>query len=377
RAQKSEELGRLAGGIAHDFNNMLTVILGYSEMALLNIESSSPLYNEIKEIRDAAYRSANLTRQLLLFSRRQSMENTLLNINTIIEDLMHMLDRLLGENVIIKKVLKKGLWDVCGDLGCMEQVIMNLIINAKESIPDKGKIVIRTDNVVVNESILDDQKEARPGKFIVIEVKDSGMGMDNKTLQKIFTPFFTTKEPEKGTGLGLSVVNNIIKNSQGWIKVNSQLGKGTEFKIYLPACFKEVIEEEEEEKDMKVLRGQGERILLVEDEESVRDFAQLVLEKNGYKVTEATTGKQAQLEFRKRDDFKLLFTDMVLPDETGLELAQQIREKNPDIPVLLCSGYVDDRLRRLKDKKEKWEFIQKPYNIVNILQAVKRVLGEE
>jgi len=295
----------------------------------------------------------------------------------VIEDLMHMLDRLLGENVVIKKVLKKGLWDVWGDLGSMEQVIMNLIINAKESIPDKGKIVIRTDNVVVNESAFDDQKEARPGKFIVIEVKDSGMGMDNKTLQKIFTPFFTTKEPEKGTGLGLSVVNNIIKNSQGWIKVNSQLGKGTEFKIFLPACFKEVIEEEEEERDMKVLRGKGERILLVEDEESVRDFAQLVLEKNGYKVTEATTGKQAQLEFRKRDDFQLLFTDMVLPDETGLELAQQIREKNPDIPVLLCSGYVDDRLRRLKDKKEKWEFIQKPYNIVNILRAVKRVLGEE
>ncbi len=376
RSQKLEELGRLAGGVAHDFNNMLTVIQGYSDMALLHIEQSSPLYTDLKEIRDAAYRSASLTRQLLLFSRHQPVEYSLLNINTLIKNLIQMLNRILGENVVIKTELKNGLWDVWGDLGSIEQAIMNLTINAKESILGKGKITIKTDNTIIDKSNIDTTTDAKPGKYVVIEVKDTGAGMDVETLKHIFTPFFTTKGQGKGTGLGLSVVNDIVKNNNGWIRVDSQLGKGSIFTLYLPASFREEEKKKEEIKDLQDLKGHGEHILLVEDEESVREYTSTVMQNNGYTVTTAATTKQALANFnKKKNDFQLLFTDMVLPDKTGLELAKHIRLERPDIPVLLSSGYTDENLGSIRDREEMYEFIQKPYDMVNILRAVKRILN--
>lgn len=371
QAQKLEELGRLAGGVAHDFNNMLTVVQGYSEMALLNIDHSSPLYNDLKEIRDAAYRSAGLTRQLLLFSQHQPMDFTLVNVNTVINNLLHMLNRLLGENIVIETELKKNVWNIWSDTGAIEQVVMNLVTNAKDAITKKGKIFVKTENTTI-----DTNKDEKPGQYVTIEVEDNGEGIDENTLQQIFIPFFTTKESGKGTGLGLSVVNDIVKNNKGWIKVKSKPGKGSKFTVYFPACFKEEKKEKvETTQQLLDLKGQGEYILLVEDEDIVRDFAAMVLEKNGYKITVASTAKQAINELKKNNDFQLLFTDMILPDNTGVELADKIRESNPHIPVLLSSGYSDRNLREVKKNKTNFNFIQKPYNIVNILQSVKKTIN--
>jgi len=374
-AQKLEELGRLAGGMAHDFNNILTVVQGYSELALLKLDQSSPLYTDLKEIRDAAYRSASLTRQLLLFSRRQPMDYSLININTLIHNLMRMLNRLLGENIVIKKSLKHGLWDVWGDLGSIEQVIMNLVINAKDAIHKRGKIIITTDNITLSESDIDEDTETKPGNYVKVEVNDTGVGMDEQTIKRVFTPFFTTKETGEGTGLGLSVVHDIVKSNNGWIDVTSKVGKGSTFTIYFPASFKKDMKRKEKpSKDLQDLKGQGEHVLLVEDEDTVRDFASMVLRKNGYNVTVAATVKQALHECNnKKDNFQLLFTDMVLPDGSGQELAKDLRKKDQNIPVLLSSGYTFENIKKIKEE-EKYEFIQKPYSIVTILRAVKRCL---
>jgi len=374
-AQKLEELGRLAGGMAHDFNNILTVVQGYSELALMKTDRSSPLYTDLREIRDAAYRSASLTRQLLLFSRRQPMDYSLININILINNLMRMLNRLLGENIVIKKDLKRGLWDVWGDLGSIEQVVMNLVINAKDAIHKRGKIIIITDNIELSKSDIDENSEAKPGNYIKMEVKDTGVGMDEQTIKRVFTPFFTTKETGEGTGLGLSVVNDIVKSNNGWIDVYSKEGKGSTFTVYFPACFKKDLKKKEKTTgDLQDLKGLGEHILLVEDEDTVRDFASVVLRKNGYDVTVAATEKQALYEFNnKKNNFQLLFTDMVLPDGTGQELAKKIRKENPNVSVLLSSGYTFENIKKIKEE-EKYEFIQKPYSIVNVLKAVKKSL---
>ncbi|MFO7889167.1 MAG: response regulator [bacterium] len=378
QAQKMEDLGRLAGGVAHDFNNMLTVVQGYSEMALLNVDHSSPLYNDLKEINNAAHSAAGLTRQLLLFSRHQPMDFSLVNINTVINNLLKMLNRLLRENIVIETVLKKNVWSIWGDTGSIEQIMMNFIINAKDAIHNRGKITIKTDNVTIDKSDIDKNTDAEPGKYVMIEVKDTGEGMDEKTMKKIFTPLFTTKEPGKGTGLGLSVVNDIVKNNNGWISVKSNTGKGSTFTVYFPACFKKggKVEEKTTTKLLE-LKGEGEHILLVEDENLIREFAATVLEQNGYKVTVTATAKQALEELNKNDDFQLLFTDMILPDNTGVELANKIREIKPHIPVLLSSGYTDSNLRKTKEKEILFDFIQKPYNIVSILRSVKKILGQD
>lgn len=374
-AQKLEELGRLAGGMAHDFNNILTVVQGYSELALMKTDRSSPLYADLREIRDAAYRSASLTRQLLLFSRRQPMDYSLININTLINNLMRMLNRLLGENIVIKKDLKRGLWDVWGDLGSIEQVIMNLVINAKDAIRKGGKITITTDNITINKSDIDNDTDEKPGNYVVVKVKDTGVGMDKQTLKRVFTPFFTTKETGEGTGLGLSVVNDIVKSNSGWVDVTSKVGRGSTFTVYFPASFKKDMKRTEKpSEDLQDLKGQGEHVLLVEDEDTVRDFASMVLRKNGYEVTVAATVKQALYEFNnKKNNFQLLFTDMVLPDGTGQELAKKIRNDNPKISVLLSSGYTFENIKKIKEE-ERYEFIQKPYSIVTILRGVKKSL---
>ena len=233
--QKMEAFGRLAGGVAHDFNNILTTIQGFADIALMKLKEDNPLYGDLSEIRKASIKAANLTRQLLLFSRRQPMEMIPLSINSVVQNLVKMLNRLIGEDISLSTDLKPGLWKVKGDAGTIEQVIMNLVVNARDAMPEGGEITVRTENVLVDEEYCKIYRYARSGEFVCISVQDMGEGMDQTIIDHIFEPFFTTKKPGKGTGMGLSVVHGIVKQHEGWINVESSPGNGAIFRIYLPA----------------------------------------------------------------------------------------------------------------------------------------------
>jgi two-component system cell cycle sensor histidine kinase/response regulator CckA len=345
QAQKLSEIGRLTGGVAHDFNNMLTIIKGYSEVAMISLDESSPLYNDLKQIKEAADQSTRLTHQLLLFSRNQPMTFSNIKTNEIIQNLLKMLERILGENILIETDLQDDTWEILGDVASFEQVIMNLAINAKDAMTHGGNLKIKTENRTIDEIYCENHPQATPGRYVVLSITDNGAGMDKKILNQIFTPFFTTKETGKGTGLGLSVVQNVVQKHRGWITVTSQQGKGSTFSVYLPSSRKQLEVEKEKIESWNDFKGNGERILLVEDDEGIREFAKLLFEENGYTVTDTDTAKRAWRAFQKeKKDFKLLFTDMVLPDGSGYRLAERIISQNKNIHVLLSSGYTDENV---------------------------------
>jgi signal transduction histidine kinase/ActR/RegA family two-component response regulator len=377
QAQKMEAIGQLAGGVAHDFNNLLTVIRGYIELVMMQLQKDDALYRDLKIALESTIRAAKLTHQLLLYSRRQPMQLSIVNINQLVENLLKMLRRLLGENITIRTDFAPDLWGVKADEGNLEQVTMNLAVNARDAMPNGGDLIIKTENVTLDKASCAADSEARPGRFVCLAVSDTGIGMDQETLQHIFEPFFTTKEKGRGTGMGLSVVYGIVKHHGGWIRVHSELGRGTTFEIFLPASSEKALDRPEEEVSLQEFQGNGQRILVVEDESAVREFAAKTLGENGYVVYEAANAEEALRIFeREKGQFQLIFSDVILPGKSGLELIKRLRSLRPDLPVLLASGYTGGEVQWATIRREAYPFIWKPYTVADLLRNTAKVLQQ-
>jgi nitrogen-specific signal transduction histidine kinase/ActR/RegA family two-component response regulator len=375
QAQKMEAIGLLAGGVAHDFNNLLTMIQGHATLALLEIGEADPIAMDLKEIRLAAGRAANLTRQLLLFSRKQPTEPVSLNLNNTIEELLKMIHRVIGEDIAITVDLDPNLWTVLADEGNIEQVIMNLVINARDAMPRGGELAIRTKNLTLDNEQAKLVPDSRPGQFVNLSISDTGCGISRDTMPRIFEPFFTTKEVGKGSGLGLSVVYGIIKQHEGWIHVSSEPGKGAQFAICLPASFMSPETKVKESASVKKFRGRGEHVLLVEDEEGVRKLTATMLWENGYEVRAAANARDALSIFgQERGNFDLLLSDVVLPDQTALELADQLLLLRPRLRVLLISGYPDKQSQWSVIQERGFRFLHKPVSLVDLLRTIREVI---
>ncbi|MEW6381968.1 MAG: PAS domain S-box protein [bacterium] len=378
QSQKMEAIGILAGGVAHDFNNLLTTIIGYTSMAIMKIDKADPVFRDLSQVRLNADRAANLTRQLLLFSRKQPMEPVPIGLNRTVDNLLRMLHRLIGEDIAINAELEPDLWPIQADEGNIEQVIMNLAVNARDAMPQGGRLTIKTENITLDEEFSAMTPEARPGRFVRLSIADTGCGMDQETMSRIFEPFYTTKGLGKGTGLGLSVVYGIVKQHEGWINTYSEPGKGSVFKIYLPASCREENGKAQKSETIPLLQrfqGKGERIFVVEDEEDVRRMTVKVLHENGYTVTEAANAQQALDVFhREGGEFNLVLSDVVLPDQSGPELVNRLLSYQPKIRVLLMSGYTDQKARWSTIKKQGFRFLQKPFALPDLLKTLRDIL---
>ncbi|NOZ21761.1 MAG: PAS domain S-box protein [Planctomycetes bacterium] len=375
QAQKMEAVGRLAGGVAHDFNNLLTTIQGFAELGLWDADESNPLYDNIKHIHGATLRAANLVRQLLLFSRKQPTDFAPLNVNATISDLLKMLNRIIGEDVTVLTEFDDGPLIIEGDAGNIEQVVMNLALNARDAMPNGGTLTIQTCPATVTEQDVAQTPEAQAGRFVCIRVGDTGAGMDEEVMARIFEPFFTTKGVGKGTGLGLSVVYGIVKDHGGWTRVQSQPGRGSTFEIYLPIAEDTSGAGNSETEHSEMPKGKGERILVVEDEENVRLVAAQALSQYGYDVVPVSSARQALQVFQKLDgEIDLLFSDVVLPDEDGIWLIDELRSRKPDLGVLLASGYSDDKSQWPVIRRRGFHFINKPYKVSDLLNAAQEAI---
>lgn len=377
QSQKMESIGRLAGGIAHDFNNILQTILGFSELLQAVTPVTDGRRGDLKEIHKAASRAAELTQQLLAFSRRQTLLPRVLDLNHMLADSEKMLRRLLGEDVQLVLQLAPKLHRTQADPGQITQIIMNLAINARDAMPNGGRLTMSTGNAEFDERDLSALPDAQPGYYVCLAVSDTGCGMSPEVQQHIFEPFYTTKSLGKGTGLGLAVIYGIVKQSNGWIHVYSQEGQGTTFKIYLRAQLVEGGKPAALRTQARVdaQSGHGERILLVEDEDGVRNLAHRVCVGAGYAVEACASLLEArQIWEREAGRFDLLFSDVVLTDGSGVELAAQILAQHPQLPVLLCSGYSDERSRWSAIAEKNHHFLQKPYSIGTLLEAIRQSL---
>jgi PAS domain S-box-containing protein len=376
QSQKMEAVGTLAGGVAHDFNNILTAIAGFGQLVRDELAPDDARRVDVEEILKASERAASLTRQLLAFSRRQRLQMQILDLNELVANTEKMLRRLIGEDIHLTTVLEERLARVRADPGQMEQVIMNLAVNAHDAMPSGGQLVIKTENVALDRAQSSLIPEARPGQFVRLTVSDTGMGMDEETLKHAFEPFFTTKGPGKGTGLGLPVVYGIAAQHEGWVNILTGVGEGSTFEIYLPA-FPLESEGEPEDEDQPEPLGEGQRILLVEDDAGVRGVAARVLRQGGYTVLEASTMEEAVQVFEQQQGkIDLLFSDVVLPSSNGLELADQLLSRKADLRVLLASGYAGDKSRWAAIVERGFAFIQKPYLVPELLRAVAEALDD-
>ena len=376
QSQKFEALGTLAGGVAHDFNNLLTTIIGFTELALRETDETMPQYSDLVQVRKTAQRAADLTRQLLLFSRRQPVAMAPIDVSAVTENVLKMLGRLLGEDIAIQTELDEDPWTIMADAGQIEQVIMNLAANARDAMPDGGAVTIRMSNVEIGADAAAADIEARPGRFVCLSIEDQGSGMDDETLSRIFEPFFTTKAAGQGSGLGLAVVYGIVKRHGGWIDVASVVGQGTRFDVYLPALQTEQRAAPDADIDAIDLRGAGERILLIEDEDIVRTLADRLLTGSGYVVFSAGSVAEALGLFEQEGgDFALIFSDVVLPDGNGPNLVRQLQARRPDLPALFATGYLDDRAQRVMGDEFGHPVLNKPYTPAGLRRAVADVLG--
>jgi PAS domain S-box-containing protein len=374
QSQKMEAIGQLAGGVAHDFNNMLMVISGYSELAILKLKAGDPLLRYLEEIRKAWMRGAALTRQLLAFSRKQVLQPRILDLNLIISDLRKMLGRLIGEDLELRAVLHPELGRIKADPGQIEQVIMNLVVNARDAMPRGGKLTIETTNTDLDAEYAGHHANIQPGPYVMLAVSDTGIGMDEKTRERIFEPFFTTKEAGKGTGLGLSTVYGIVKQSGGNILVYSEVGKGTSFKIYLPRVGDAVQDKSHTVRLEKSLLG-TETLLLAEDEEPVRNMAREALETYGYQVLEAANGGAALLMCERHNEpIPLLITDVVMPEMSGPELSARLIQLHPEMRVLYMSGYTESAIFQQEILDPGIAFLQKPFTPDDLARKVREVL---
>jgi signal transduction histidine kinase/ActR/RegA family two-component response regulator len=376
QAQKMEAVGLLAAGVAHDFNNLLTIISLYTDQALQQLVPSSPLYPDLEEVRQAVLRATGLIRQLLLFSRQQPIEPRTLNLGVLVAGLLKILRRLLREEVTISLDLPQDLWTVQADPGAMEQIVINLVMNARDAIPREGSIKIRASNVQIDGPACHGHTLAEPGPHVCLLVEDSGVGMDQETLDRIFEPFFTTKALGKGTGLGLAVVQQIVERHRGWIDVQSTPNRGTCFAIYLPSS-PEIAEDAETPTDAPPARGHGERILLVEDSPPLRAVLQDALSEAGYTVLAAENSEQALTLFVEAGGgVDLILSDVMLPGDRGYLLADELTSGQPDLPVLLISGYLEDQDEWERIRERGYPFLPKPFTIAQLLHQVHDTLRE-
>ena len=379
QSQKMEAVGTLAGGVAHDFNNQLGVIRGYLDMVLEDLPEGSDAYNDLVEIGKAVQHSARLTEQLLMFSSRQPVDMGPMDLNHLLRDLENMLGRLLGENIRINPDLADDLWTVTADLSNINQVITNLSVNARDAMPEGGALTIQTRNVTIDSVYCSQFPEARPGRFVCLAVVDTGEGMDEHVRARLFEPFFTTKGRGRGTGLGLSVVYGIVLAHQGWITVDSQPGQGSRFEIYLPVMDRdEVVGAADPERvSLGRFNGEGERILLIEDEPGLRQVTQRVLEDRGYVVRACSTATEAVAAFGEAaESFDLVLSDVVLPDGRGPDLVFGFLKERPDLKALLVTGYTDERADWNRVREAGLTLLQKPVAMAVLLEHVHRVLAE-
>jgi two-component system cell cycle sensor histidine kinase/response regulator CckA len=381
QAQKMNAVGQLAGGVAHDFNNVLQAIIGYSDLLLANHRPTDPSFQDIMQIKQNANRAAGLVRQLLAFSRRQTLRPEVLNLNDQLYDLSMLLKRLLGERVALDLSHGRDLWFVKADVNQFEQVVVNLAVNARDAMPGGGKLAIRTANVTASEAARLNVSGMPAADYVMIEVSDTGSGMTPEIVEKIFEPFFTTKEVGKGTGLGLSTVFGIVKQSGGYIDVDSTPGEGTTFRIYLPRHIPAVQEMPEEAKPEAAkkpaadMTGQG-TILLVEDEDPVRAVNARALSARGYTVLEAASGIEAMEIIQERGaPVDLVVSDVVMPEMDGPTLLGELRKLYPDLKVIFVSGYAEEAFRKNLPEGEEFNFLPKPFSLRQLVETVKQVIG--
>jgi PAS domain S-box-containing protein len=377
-SQKMEAIGVLAGGIAHDFNNILSSVQGYCEMALLKAEGDAQMEAYLGQVQAAAASGSALTRQLLLFSRKHPMETSVLDVNEVVGETLGMLNRLIGENIRIEQRLDSDLWAITGDRTGVEQVLMNLAVNARDAMPDGGVIEIGTENVHLEHRGPPPSPDVKAGKFVCLRVSDCGCGMDAEIVGRIFEPFYTTKEMGRGTGLGLSVIHGIVKQHGGWIDVSSTSGKGSAFKVYLPATAGRATPIPTRKIPLASLKGSAERVLVVEDEDPVRELVVEILETNGYKTVQAAGAKEALAIFEgEGGNFDLVLSDVVLGDGTGLDLVGKVTSQKPEVRVLLNSGYTDEKSQWPEIDRRGYHFLRKPFTVTDLLSAVKSALEIE
>ncbi|MCA1242386.1 response regulator [Stappia stellulata] len=380
QGQKMQAIGQLAGGVAHDFNNVLTAIIGFSDLLLASHRPSDPSFQDIMNIKQNANRAAGLVRQLLAFSRRQTLRPKELALNDVLADLSILLDRLLGEKVELNVVHGRDLWPVMADLNQLEQVIVNLAVNARDAMPDGGRLTIRTLNVDAKQSeAYENTRGMPPAEYTLIEVSDTGTGMTPEVMEKIFEPFFSTKDVGKGTGLGLSTVYGIVKQTGGFIFCTSEIGEGTTFRIFFPRHVRDENEQVEvkpvEQQQLADLTGSA-TILLVEDEEAVRAFAARALSSRGYTVHEAASGAEA-LEIMEETggEVDLVVSDVVMPEMDGPSLLRELRKTQPDLKIIFVSGYAEDAFEKNLPENEKFSFLPKPFTLKQLATVVKDVLA--
>jgi nitrogen-specific signal transduction histidine kinase/CheY-like chemotaxis protein len=371
QAQRLESVGRLAGGVAHDFNNSLTVIRGFANLALKG-ETNAQKRHDLDVIVASADRAATLTRQLLAFSRKQILDMTVVNLNVLLENVTKTLPRLIGEDVQVSMSLDPQLANVKADPVQVEQILMNLAVNARDAMPTGGMLDIATSNTTLDEEYAAHHAEVTPGPYVLLSISDNGCGMDKKMLAQIFEPFFTTKGVGKGTGLGLSTVYGIVKQHGGHVAVYSEPGRGTTFKVYLPAIAEQASEVTTQADE--IATGHG-TILLVEDEDSVREVGKRFLEAAGYDVLEADSAESARKIFAEhQSDVVLLVTDVVMPGDSGRALYDGLRQERPSLKVLYVSGYADEAIVHHGVLEPGTPFLQKPFTEEKLTQKVRDVL---
>jgi PAS domain S-box-containing protein len=376
QAQKMEAVGQLAGGMAHDFNNVLTVIIGYSDLAMSRLPAEDPLRRDMEQIKQGGERAAALTRQLLAFSRKQVLLAAILDLNAVISELEKMLRRLIGEDVDLHTDLVPDAGCIKADRGQIEQVVMNLVVNSRDAMPSGGKLTIETQNVDLTEDYAEQHVDVNPGPYVMLAVTDTGVGMDAQTQTRIFEPFFTTKEAGKSTGLGLSTVYGIVQQSGGSIWVYSEVGRGTTFKIYLPRVADDSRVYQRSNAPTGATRG-AETILLTEDDDMVRALASRVLSTHGYTVLEAANGAAAiSICEQHSEPIHLLITDIVMPGMSGRDLVDRLATLRPGLKALYMSGYTDRAIVHQQVLDEKTPFIQKPFAPQTLVNKVREVLDE-
>ncbi|MGO9014917.1 MAG: PAS domain S-box protein [Dissulfurispiraceae bacterium] len=373
QAQKMESVGRLAGGVAHDFNNILTAIIGYCSMAQINLKDDPTTRGYIQEVLDAATRAEDLTKRLLVFSRKQVIEPMLADLNEIVRNIEKMLQRIMTEDIELSTVLSAGELPVLVDVGQIDQVLVNLAANARDAMPEGGHLVIQTDAVNVNSRYAEEHFFENTGMYAVLTVSDTGVGMDQWTKENMFEPFFTTKEVGKGTGLGLSMVYGIIEQHNGNIKVCSDAGRGTTFKIYLPLAQTKRKTIHEPVQTLPV--GKGETIILAEDESQVRKSMTSILQKNGYRIIEAVNGEDAVRKFKENiGAVSLVLLDVIMPLKNGREAHEEIKGIDPGIKTIFMSGYTDDIISKDGILEEGFDFVSKPINPDALMRKIRDVL---
>jgi two-component system cell cycle sensor histidine kinase/response regulator CckA len=377
-AQKMEVIGQLAGGVAHDFNNILAVIMGYSDLMMQRIEPGDPLRKYIEEIHHASERAAGLTRQLLVFSRKQTVQLVVLNLDDVVNDMDKMLRRLVDENIAITMIPGKQTGRIKADAGYIGQVLMNLAVNARDAMPNGGELTITTSNSSLDENYASTYPGLTAGNYVMLVVSDTGTGMTDEVKAHLFEPFFTTKQTGKGTGLGLATCQTIVKQSGGHIEVHSEVDKGTIFKIYFPRVDQPVDADTQFIKAGLLPRG-TETLLVVEDEPSVRQLSRLVLENQGYEVLSASNGQEGlhRAQGHKGSPIRLVITDVIMPLMGGKVMAEWLKATYPDLKILFTSGYTDDAIAKYNFSQPGMAFLSKPYTPATLARKVRAMLDNE